>query len=277
MSAQKTRKSCECGSTFLTPLVTPWAVQPLDVGVILPTGWLLQEMKTMGDGLAGHMYDFYRYVQNSTWLHPQGSDKGEDYSRLNEALPYWFNGLVPLAYQLDDARLKDQVGDIARRVLSFQAEDGWLGPEVVGNRNFWGRTPFVLGLMQLVEADPTWEQQVIDSLRRYFALMNAMLHDNATGFVNGPEPSWGQARVFDTILTIHWLLERAPSEQDELLWDNIKLLDSLNTVRWEEWYGSDGYPKVVKDPQVESKEFPFLHGVNVAQGEYYTTPLVLAN
>ena len=221
----------------------------------------------MADGLAGHLYDFYPFVKNSPWLHPQGSNQGQDYSSLNEALPYWLNGLVPLAYQLNDHRLKVQVQDVARKVLEMQSPDGWIGPEAPGNRNFWGRTPFILGLTQMVEADKTCEAPVVNCMRRYFRLMNAMLHDGGTGYINGPEPSWGQARAFDTIMTIQWLIERYPSNQDELLWDNMRMLDDLNMVRWEKWYGSEAYPKVVVDPQIESPIFPFLHGVNVAQGK----------
>lgn len=78
-------------------------------------------MQLMADGLAGHEYDFYLYVKDSSWL---GGD--QEYSDLNEGFPYWFNGLVPLAYGLNDDTLKRQVQDAANYVLQHQADDGWL-------------------------------------------------------------------------------------------------------------------------------------------------------
>lgn len=78
-------------------------------------------MQLMADGLAGHEYDFYLYVKDSSWL---GGD--QEYSDLNEGFPYWFNGLVPLAYGLNDDTLKSQVQDAANYVLQHQANDGWL-------------------------------------------------------------------------------------------------------------------------------------------------------
>lgn len=247
--------------------VQPWEYTPLPLGAVKPNGWLLGETQAMADGLFGHEHDFYVYVNESSWLHKPGSG-GAEYSNLNEALPYWFNSIVPMAYTLDNDRLKGQVQDVAKAVLGYQDADGWIGPEVGDSRNFWARTPMFLGLIQLAEADKTWEKKVVDSLQRFMTLANKMLKNNSQGFARcggGVDCSWGQARIHDLIITIQWLLEKYPSNQDALLWENMDMFYSQNPVRWDDWYTASKYPKVVNP--ADDSIFPYIHGVNVGQGK----------
>ena len=67
------------------------------------TGWLLNQLKTQGSGLSGHLSLFWADVNESVWI-GGGADGG-----LNERTPYWLNGFLPLAYQLDDQELLKQV------------------------------------------------------------------------------------------------------------------------------------------------------------------------
>jgi hypothetical protein len=67
---------------------------------------------------------------------------------LNESSPYWFNYIVPLAWTLDDQRLKDQAREYLDHVLNTQAEDGWLGPEKTRQaRGIWARSLLLFGLI----------------------------------------------------------------------------------------------------------------------------------
>ena len=121
----------------------PYTFEPLPLGSIKPMGWLRDQLGLMANGLPGHEADFYRYVKDSVW-----TGGGKDYSGLHEAAAYWFNYIVPLAYGLDDARLKNQVRRFVDHVLDGQAEDGWIGPErTAATRDLWARFPVMLGLM----------------------------------------------------------------------------------------------------------------------------------
>lgn len=257
-----------------TRTLIPYVFKPLPLGSIRPLGWLQGELRALASGLAGHELDFYPYVNDSTW-----TGGLSEYSHLNEGLPYWFNGLVPLAYSLDDTRLKAQVHAVADHVLS-QAEsssDGWIGPEpATGERNFWGRMPFLLGAMQLAQADDAWEERIYAALWRYFGLVNTMLNDGGKGYtycgLGINDCSWGQARVHDMIITMQWLLEtdagHVNDTETDLLWESMDMLHSLSQYKWEDWYREGTYMKVVGDPTPSNPSFPFLHGVNVGQGAY---------
>lgn len=136
-------------------------------------------METEAAGLAGHLYDFYSFVHNSSWL-----GGTYEYSGLNEAFPYWLNGIIPLAYSLNDQRLKDQVHEATDYVLdNMVAEDGWIGPEKGGYRLLWARTLMFFAWTNLVDANSTYEEPIVRAMHDFNGLMNTMLKNNGTGLV----------------------------------------------------------------------------------------------
>jgi len=54
-------------------------------------------------GLSGHLPLFWADVENSSWV------GGEADTGLHERTPYWLNGFVPLAFQLEDPDLISMV------------------------------------------------------------------------------------------------------------------------------------------------------------------------
>jgi hypothetical protein len=128
---------------FYTIELAPFKYDAFPLGSIKASGWLQDQLRLEGDGLAGNLFDFYRYVGNSTWV-----GGGSEYSDLRESATYWFNGIVPLAWSLDDDRLKAQAKKFLDYVIDHQYEDGWLGPEKTRNeRVIWGRSFLLMGMV----------------------------------------------------------------------------------------------------------------------------------
>ncbi|OAG09625.1 uncharacterized protein CC84DRAFT_1083669 [Paraphaeosphaeria sporulosa] len=253
--------------------LVPFAFKPLPLGSIKPNGWLKDQLTLSANGLAGHQHDFYDFVAHSTWL-----GGTSEYSSLREGFPYWFNGLVPLAYTLEDERLLEQVHSAADYVLEHQQEDGWLGPETGSERNFWGRMPVLLGLKGLAEAEKggEWEERVVDSLWKFMEVTNTMLRDNFTGYhyhegdaVGQGDEQWGRVRVQDMLITLQWLYEEhSASHNASQVMENMQLLIE-GSLDWADWYNPKVYIKEDLNtlPVSETEPlFAYEHGVNVGQG-----------
>jgi hypothetical protein len=224
----------------------------------------------MADGLPGHEHDFYLIVKENPWLGGH-----HEYSPLNEAFPYWFNGLVPLAYGSNDTPLKVQILSAAQYIIAHQQPDGWLGPETeLKRRNFWGRYPVFLGLAQLVEAEPVLSQPgtIIPAMHRFVDLMHAMLKDNWQGFEWHPgdqfDEQWGRSRAADLVITLQWLYEKYPGDNAEKIWECMTLIYQ-KAYDWSYWFSEGVFIKDDLDTVpvgLTNRFFPYEHGVNAGQG-----------
>ena len=217
-------------------------------------------MQLMADGLAGHEMDFYEIVRSSPWL---GGTK--EYSELNEGIPYWFNGLVSLAYGIDDDRLKEQVKNASTYILSHQNETtGWLGPEkTYTSKNLWSRFPLALGMMQLAEADPTTTDAIVSALYKFIPAMNSVLSDNDVA-----NEIWGRVRYADMVIVLQWLHTYHQNDSGELLLTAMKNLRTFGRD-WIKYFTPPNFPTADLDTlplSVTEPMFPFVHGVNAGQG-----------
>jgi len=255
--------------SVLNKTLLPLAFEPLPLGTIKPRGWFRQQLELMADGLPGHMHEFYRLVSNATW---GGGD--QEYSILNEAWPYYINGLVPLAFALDDQRVLSEVYQQISYVLLSQHPDGWLGPESeLRTRNFWGRYPFFLAAAQYVEAaDPSESRQMLNAMHQFVDLMHSMLKNDYQGYVwkqgDRFDEQWGRSRASDMVLALQWLYENHPEDNSAKIHECMFMIYE-KAFDWSWWY-SDGvflkediesYP-----PELINPLFPVLHAVNAGQG-----------
>ena len=94
----------------------------LPLGTIRAEGWLLQQLELMRDGMTGHLDEWYPSVvgERNGWL---GGD-GDGWERG----VYWLDGLVPLAWLMDDDALKEKAMPWIEWALNSQIEGGYFGP-----------------------------------------------------------------------------------------------------------------------------------------------------
>src|SRR5271163_5031711 len=123
--------------------LAPNAFYLLPLGSVRPTGWLNRQLQIQATGLSGHLDETWADVgPNSGWL----GGTGESWERG----PYFLDGLIPLAYLLDDPRLKVKAQKYIDWTLTHQAASGMIGPS--SNDDWWPRMIMLKALAQYEEA-----------------------------------------------------------------------------------------------------------------------------
>ncbi|KDR83210.1 hypothetical protein GALMADRAFT_134697 [Galerina marginata CBS 339.88] len=236
------------GATLRPPLYSR-----VPTGTIKPAGWALDQARVQANGLAGHLRDFDSYVNGSIWV--EGGSL--EYSEMHESAPYWFNGMVSLAFQLQDTRLIGQVRSFLDWTLAHQGKDGWIGPEaLVANatvpRLVWPRYLVLLGLIQYAEADPTQTQRILDSMHSFLTLVNTIWKTGQQGTSSmGFQFDYQFVRWEELIYSLQWLYDTDPRGQQ------AQLLETMQLVRNSGYAAPDKRPLKLIPPR--------SHGVNTAE------------
>ena len=175
---------------------------PLPLGRIRPQGWLARQLRIQADGLSGHLDEFWPDIKDSRWF----GGEAEGWERA----PYWLDGVIPLAFLLDDAALKAKVARYCDTIITHQAEDGWLGPEQMvwtagqsptplRNYDIWAQFLILKALVQYGDAtgDPRVAPAVEKCLRRIEQHID-----------RAPLFNWGSFRWFESLIALYWLWEK---------------------------------------------------------------------
>lgn len=232
-----------------SPLVEkPFISLPL--GSIHAKGWLEEMLRRQASGATGHMDTLYPEVmgERNGWL---GGD-GDQWERG----PYWIDGLLPLAYILDDDALKTKVQPWVEWALASQREDGYFGPaqdypyesglQRDNSADWWPRMVMLKILQQYWSA--TGDGRVIDFMTAYFRYQLETLPEKPLGHWT----HWARYRMGDNLQAVYWLYNITG---EEFLLDLADLLYSQ---------GFDFVKFFMEDDGL--KRFGSIHCVNLAQG-----------
>jgi uncharacterized protein len=158
----------------------------LPLGAVKPSGWLKSQLEDQAAGLTGNLDDFWPDLVKSSW---RGGD-GEAWERG----PYYLDGLVPLAYLLNDERLINKVKTWIEPIITSSRDSGWYGP--AKNKDRWPLAVANKVLMQYYEG--SGDKRALDVLLKYFKY----LHDSKPDW---PDKDWRGVRAMENAVTGYWL------------------------------------------------------------------------
>jgi hypothetical protein len=242
--------------------LSPPLYQKIPTGSIKPLGWALNQAQIQADGLAGHLRDFDSYVNGSIWV--EGGSI--EYSEMHESAPYWFNGMVALAFQLENTRLIGQVQDFLDWTLDHQGEDGWLGPEpLVPNatlpRLVWPRYLLLMGLIQYAEADSTQTTRILDAMHKFMALVNTVFVTNSQGDPSlGFQYDYQWVRWEELVYSAQWLVDTDPRDQEDSLIQTMQLARNAGFSWKNDWFQPGIFPQ-----EADTTFSMMTHGVNTGE------------
>jgi DUF1680 family protein len=175
----------------------------LPLGTIKPAGWLKEMLLRQKNGATGKLDELYPLVMNQRngWL---GGD-GDQWERG----PYWIDGLLPLAYILDDQTLIAKTKPWVEWALNSQQPDGYFGPSKDFNpekglqrdnsHDWWPKMVMLKVLQQYYSA--TGDARVIKLMTSYFKYQLKELPKTPLDHWT----FWARYRGGDNLMVVYWL------------------------------------------------------------------------
>jgi len=170
------------------------AFRALPLNSIRPQGWLMDQLRLQAGSLSGHLDTFWPDIKDSAWI----GGEAEGWERM----PYWLDGVIPLAWLTGDEELQARIRRYLDYILTHQSEDGWLGPKPEHKpeaADVWSQA---LALkMLVVYEDATGDARVMDAVLRNLRMMERRVDQNLLA-------NWGRTRWFEFLITVWWAYER---------------------------------------------------------------------
>jgi hypothetical protein len=222
----------------------------LPLGAIKPQGWLKEMLIRQANGATGNLDKLYPLVMNNRngWL---GGD-GDQWERG----PYWIDGLLPLAYILDDKKLISKTQPWIEFAIKSQQPNGYFGPlkdygpepglQRDNSRDWWPKIVMLKILKQYYSA--TGDKRVITLMTNYFKYQLKELPSHPLDHWS----FWSRYRAGDNLMVVYWLYN--------ITGDKF-LLDLGDLLHKQTFDFTDAFLNKPLLSQVGS-----IHGVNLAQG-----------
>lgn len=185
------------------PPLRPNPYRELPLGSIKPQGWLKEMLIRQKNGATGQLDKLYPLVMNNRngWL---GGD-GDQWERG----PYWIDGLLPLAYILDDSVLIAKTKPWIEWAINSQQPDGYFGPssdyspepgiQRDNSRDWWPKMVMLKILKQYYSA--TGDKRVIPLMTNYFKYQLKELPKKPLDHWT----FWARYRGGDNLMVVYWL------------------------------------------------------------------------
>ncbi len=200
----------------------------LPLGAVKPEGWLKVQLISQKNGMTGNLDVIYGEVmgKRNGWLGGDGD--------VWERGPYWIDGLLPLAYIMNDKDLIEKTKPWIEWTLQSQKPNGYFGPD----KNFpdepglqrnnaedwWPKMVMLKVLQQYYSA--TSDERVIKFMLNYFQYQLRELPQRPlNNWTN-----WGKFRGGDNLAIVYWLYNHT----DEKFLLNLAELIHFQTENWTE-------------------------------------------
>lgn len=193
--------------------ILPLVYQKLPLGAVKPEGWLKDQLSAQASGLSGHLDEFWPDIVQSAWK----GGEGEAWERG----PYYLDGLLPLAYLLDNERLISKTQPWIEAMIASQREDGWFGP--AENEDRWPLAIAMKVLMQYYE---------VSQDDRALELMFGFYHWLSSHDPDWPDTEWRGLRAMEHAVSGLWLYRQAPDPE------MLKTISSIytNSFDWSSFF-----------------------------------------
>lgn len=188
---------------------------------IKPEGWLKKQLILQAQGLSGNISKYFSDLSNeSAWL----GGKGEAWERG----PYYLDGLVPLAFLLNDKELISKAYKWIEALLESKNKTVGFGPQ--RSNDHWPRMVAQKALISFYRA--TGDKRVIDFLVDYYKYLDKAIDNTSLYF-------WAAARALEgmeAMLVVYELTNDAAIPQ---------LIEKLrkHSYDWWAYFADFPYPK----------------------------------